>query len=167
MPVLVAQVCGAQPRPYGALTEALDQLQPGEVWVAHGGGARCAAWGEILTATARARGAAGAVLHGYHRDTPKVLAQDWPVFSHGAFGADAGVRSSVIAYRVPIEIGDVRIEPGDLLVGDVDGVVVVPRALEEEVLERALEKASAENTVLTAIRDGMSSTDAFAKYGVL
>jgi 4-hydroxy-4-methyl-2-oxoglutarate aldolase len=167
MPVLVAEVYGPQVRPFGLLTEALDQLQPGEVYVAHGGGAPCAAWGEILTATARMRGAAGAVLHGYHRDTPKVLAQDWPVFSHGPFGQDASVRSSVIGYRTGIEIAGVRVEPGDLVVGDVDGVVIVPRAVEDEVLGRALEKASAENTVLDAILRGRSSSDAFAQYGVL
>jgi 4-hydroxy-4-methyl-2-oxoglutarate aldolase len=167
MPVVVAAVYGPQAQPFGRLTEALDQLSPGDVWVADGGGVSCAAWGEILTATARIRGAAGAVLHGYHRDTPKVLAQGWPVFSHGPYAQDAAVRSIVIDVRVRIEIDGVAVEPGDLIVGDVDGVVVVPRALEDEVLERALEKASAENVVLGAIESGLSSTEAFARYGVL
>lgn len=167
MPVLVAAVSGPQAQPFGRLTEALDQLQPGEVYVAHGGGVPCAAWGEILTATARTRGATGAVLHGYHRDTWKVLAQDWPVFSHGAYGQDASVRSVVTDVRVRIEIEGVVVEPGDLIIGDVDGVVVVPRELEDEVLERALEKASTENVVLEAIRNGLSSTEAFARHGVL
>jgi regulator of RNase E activity RraA len=167
MPVLVEGVYGPQAQPFGRLTEALDQLQPGEVYVAHGGGVPCAAWGEILTATARLRGAAGAVLHGYHRDTWKVLAQDWPVFSHGSYGQDASIRSVVTDVRVRIEIEGVVVEPGDLIVGDVDGVVVVPREIEDEVLERSFEKASAENLVLHAIRDGLSSTEAFARYGVL
>jgi regulator of RNase E activity RraA len=167
MPVVTTEVSGPQPRAFGLLTEALDQLQPGEVYLVDGGGAPCAAWGEILTETARMRGAVGAVVHGYHRDTPKVLAREWPVFSHGAFAQDASVRSAVTAYRVGIEIGGVAIEPGDLVVGDVDGVVIVPRDVEDEVLTRALEKASTENAVLAAIRAGMSSSAAYDEYGVL
>ena len=127
----------------------------------------CAAWGEILTATARARGATGAVIDGYHRDTPRVLEQGWPVFSLGAYAQDAGVRTSVVDYRVPIEIGQVLISPGDLIVGDVDGVVVIPREIENEVIERSLAKATAENSVRQAIEAGMSSTEAFATFGIL
>lgn len=167
MPVLVVAVHGPQARPFGLLTEALDQLASGEVYLAHGGGIPCAAWGEILTVTAKSRGAAGAVLHGYHRDTTKVLAQGWPVFSHGAYAQDSAVRSSVVAYRVPVELGGVSIEPGCLVFGDVDGVVILPRELEDEVLERALEKVSAESRVLESIRAGLSSTAAFERYGVL
>jgi regulator of RNase E activity RraA len=166
MPVVATQVSGPQVRPFGLLTVALDQLQPGEVYLVDGGGAPCAAWGEILTETARMRGAVGAVIHGYHRDTPK-LPQDWPIFSRGPFAQDSSVRSAVTAYRVGIEIGGVAIEPGDLVVGDVDGVVIVPREIEDDVLARALDKASAENVVLAAIHAGMSSTAAFEQYRVL
>jgi regulator of RNase E activity RraA len=77
------------------------------------------------------------------------------------------VRSIVEAYRVPVQIGGVLVRPGDLIVGDVDGVVVIPREIEGEVLGAALEKVFAENLVLDAIRGGMSSTTAFQKYGVL
>ena len=80
MPVLMIDVHGPQKKPFGKLTEALDQLQPGDIYLASGGDMRCAYWGEILTATARTRGAEGAVIHGYHRDTPRVLEQNWPVF---------------------------------------------------------------------------------------
>jgi 4-hydroxy-4-methyl-2-oxoglutarate aldolase len=120
-----------------------------------------------MTATARVRGAAGAVLDGFHRDTVRVLEQDWPVFSRGRFAQDAGVRATVLDYRVPAEIGGVLVRPGDLVLGDLDGVVVVPAEIEDEVLERALTKATAENLVRQAIENGMSSTDAFATYGVL
>jgi 4-hydroxy-4-methyl-2-oxoglutarate aldolase len=167
MPALVADVFGPQPKPYGRLTEALDQLRPGEVYLAHGGRAEAASWGEILTVTAKVRGAVGAVIDGFHRDTPQVLTHDWPVFSRGAYAQDSGPRASVIDFRVAVEIGGVWIEPGDLVVGDRDGVLVVPRAVEDEVLERALVKASTENEVLKAIENGMSSTEAFARYGVL
>lgn len=167
MPLLITDVFETQRSPFGRLTEALDQLEPGDVYLARSGRAQCAAWGEILTATARARGAAGAVIDGFHRDTVRILEQDWPVFSRGRFAQDAGVRASVVDYRVPLEIDGVRVNPGDLIVGDIDGVVVVPSAVENEVLELALAKATAENMVRQAIEGGMSSTTAFATYGVL
>ena len=167
MPVLMIDVYGEQAQPFGKLTEALDQLQPGDIYLASGGAMRCAYWGEILTATARARGANGAVVNGYHRDTPMVLEQDWPVFSRGRFAQDSGVRTKVIDYRCPIEVGPVTVQPGDLVFGDLDGVVVIPRAQEAEVIERALEKARGEKLVRKEIEAGMSSTQAFAKYGIL
>jgi regulator of RNase E activity RraA len=167
MPVLTARVFGPQAKPFGRLTEALDALAPGDVYIANGGGAQCALWGEILTASARARGAVGAVVDGYHRDTRKVLEQRFPVFSRGAFGQDSSVRSVVLDFGVTVELGAVRIEPGDLVVGDLDGVLVLPRDVEDEVLERALEKAGTENEVRAAIEGGLSATEAFATFGVL
>ncbi|ODP36434.1 dimethylmenaquinone methyltransferase [Sphingomonas turrisvirgatae] len=167
MPVLMIDVYGPQAEPFGKLTQALDQLEPGDIYLASGGAMRCAYWGEILTATARARGANGAVVNGYHRDTPQVLEQDWPVFSRGRFAQDSSVRTKVIDYRCPIEVGPVTVQPGDLVFGDLDGVVVIPRAVEAEVIERALEKARGEKLVRQEIEGGMSSTAAFAKYGIL
>lgn len=167
MPVVMADVYGRQKQPFGKLTEALDQLRNGEVWLASGGAARCAYWGEILTATARTRGAVGAVINGFHRDTPRILEQNWPVFSRGRFAQDAAVRAAVVDYRCRIEIGGVIVEPGDLIFGDLDGVVVVPQSVEKEVIERALAKARGEKTVRKAIESGMSSTEAFRKYGIL
>ncbi|MEO0793646.1 MAG: RraA family protein [Verrucomicrobiota bacterium] len=168
MPVLMIDVHGEQKQPFGKLTEALDQLQPGEVYIASGGDMRCAYWGEILTATAKSRGAVGAVVNGYHRDTPKVLEQNWPVFSRGSYAQDSRVRTQVADYRCKIEVGGVWIEPGDLVFGDVDGVVIIPRRHEEVVLQQAFEKALAENLVRKEIEhNGMSSSEAFQKYGVL
>jgi 4-hydroxy-4-methyl-2-oxoglutarate aldolase len=167
MPALMIDVHGTQKTPFGLLTKALDDLLPGEVYVAGGGGLRCAYWGELLTATARARGAVGAVIDGYHRDTPKVLEQNWPVFSRGRYAQDSAVRTQVADFRCSIEIGGVWIEPGDLVFGDLDGVVIVPRALEREVVGRALEKARGEKVVRKAIEGGMSATAAFQKYGIL
>ncbi len=167
MPVVMIDVFGPQKKPFGLLTEALDQLEPGDVYLASGGGMRCAYWGELLTATAKTRGAAGAVIDGYHRDTPKMLEQNWPVYSRGRYAQDSSVRTQVTNFRCPIEIGGVWVEPGDLVFADQDGVVVVPRRLEAEVLERALEKASQENVVRKAIEAGMSSTAALKKYKVL
>lgn len=167
MPVLVADVYGPQRKPFGLLTEALDQLEPGEVYLAPRSGAQAAMWGEILTATAQSRGAVGAVVDGYHRDTVKVLGQGFPVFSHGNYAQDSSIRTIVHDFRTPVEIGGVHVAPGDLVVGDIDGVLVIPEEIEAEVIEAALEKASTENLVRAAIEDGMSATEAFARFGVL
>jgi len=167
MPVRIADVSGPQSRPFGLLTDGLDALAPGEIYLATGGSMGCAAWGEIMTATARTRGAAGAVIDGFHRDTPRVLEQHWPVFSRGSFAQDAGVRSSVIAYRCPVEIGGVWIEPGDLIFGDIDGVLVVPRRMEENVIRLALEKVAGEKVVRSEIEAGSTSTAVFDRYGIL
>jgi regulator of RNase E activity RraA len=167
MPVQWVDVHGPQAKPFGLLTESLDQLQPGEIYLASGGQGRCAYWGELLTTTARCRGARGAVINGVHRDTPRVLEQGWPVFSRGRYAQDSAVRAKVDAYRCPIEIEGVWIEPGDLLFGDIDGVVVIPQVLVPEVFEKALEKARTENHVRKAIEAGMSSTEALARFRVL
>jgi 4-hydroxy-4-methyl-2-oxoglutarate aldolase len=160
-------VYGPQEKPFGKLTEALDQLQPGEIYIASGGAMRCAYWGEILTATAKKRGAVGAVVNGYYRDTPMVMEQNWPVFSRGRFAQDSGVRTQVANYRCPIEIESVWVNPGDLIFADLDGVLVIPKAVEEEVVLKALQKARGEKLVRKEIENGMSSTEAFLKYGIL
>ena len=128
---------------------------------------RCAYWGELLTAAARTRGAVGAVVNGFHRDTPQVLAQDWPVFSMGRYAQDSSVRTAVVDFRCPIEVGGVWIEPGDLIFADQDGVLVIPREIEVEVITRALRKAREEKVVRRAIEGGMTATDAFKTYGIL
>jgi 4-hydroxy-4-methyl-2-oxoglutarate aldolase len=166
-PVLIADIDGPQARPFGRLTEALDAIQPGDVYLAAGGSMNCAAWGEILTATARTRGGAGAVIDGFHRDTPRVLEQKWPVFSRGSFAQDAGVRSSVVDFRCSVAIGGVHVEPGDLVFGDVDGVLVIPRPIEARIIDLALEKVAGEKIVRSEIEAGSSSTAVFDRYGIL
>jgi len=166
MPVLSKSVDGPQHLPFGRLTEALDQLRPGEIYLATGA-LNCASWGEIMTATAKTRGAAGAVIDGFHRDTPRILEQDWPVFSRGRYAQDAAVRSIVADFRCPIEIDKVRIRPGDLVFGDLDGVLIIPKEAEAEVITRALEKASGEKVARGEIEAGASSTNVFRKYGIL
>ncbi len=167
MTVLMIDVFGPQKKPFGLLTEALDQLQEHEIYIAAGGTGRCAYWGELLTATARVRGAVGAVLDGYHRDTPQVLSQNWPVFSRGPWAQDSSVRTQVVDFRCPIEIGQVTIHDGDLIFGDVDGVLVIPKEMAEQVVEQALEKAAGEKKVRAAIEGGMSATEAFRVFGIL
>lgn len=167
MPVLQADVLGPQEEPFGLMTQALDDLRPGEVYVATGGTMQSANWGEIMTATARTRGAVGAVINGYHRDTVRVLEQDWPVFSRGAWAQDSAPRMKVVDFRCRAQIDGVTVMPGDLVFGDVDGVLIIPPELEEEVVTRALQKARAEKVVRKAIEAGLTSTEAFKEYGIL
>ena len=127
----------------------------------------CAYWGELLTATAKKRGAAGAVLNGWHRDTPQVLEQNWPVFSCGCYAQDSSVRTQVVQYRCQIEIGQVTVQDGDIVFGDIDGVVIIPKEIAEEVITKALEKAAGEKQVRKAIENGMSATEAFSTFGIL
>ena len=167
MTVLMIDVYGEQNKPFGYLTEALDQLEKNEIYLATGGTKRCVYWGELLTATAKKRGAAGAVLNGWHRDTPQVLEQNWPVFSCGCYAQDSSVRTQVIQYRCQIEIGQVTVQDGDIVFGDIDGVVIIPKKIAEEVITKALEKAAGEKQVRKAIENGMSATEAFSTFGIL
>ena len=165
-PVLENDVYGEPKKPFGYMTEALDQLKPNEIYIATGAH-HSALWGELLTASAKARGAVGAVLDGYTRDTPQVLEQNFPVFCTGTWAQDSSVRTYVFDYRCDIEIGQVTVHNGDIVFGDVDGVLIIPKEIMEEVVSRALDKAGKEKTMRKAVEGGMLVTEAFAKFGVL
>ena len=167
MTVLMIDVFGPQTEPFGRLCECLDQIQENEIYICTGGTKRCAYWGELLTATAKAHGGTGAIIDGFHRDTPQVLEQDWPVFSMGSYAQDSSVRTKVVDYRCPIEIGQVTIREGDYIFGDVDGVVVIPKEVATEVVSEALEKAGKEKQLRKAVESGTPVTEAFRIYGVL
>ena len=154
-------------QPFGLLFQALDDLKENEVYVATGCAPQFALWGGLMTTRAMHLKAAGAVLDGYSRDTPEVLESGLPVFSYGGYAQDQGPRGKVVDYRVPVEINGVRIAPGDIVFGDMDGVLVIPRHAEEEAIRRALEKSSSESKVREAIQKGMSTVDAFKTFGVM
>lgn len=154
-------------KPFGLMLEALDDLKENEVYVCTGASPSYALWGELMSTRAMALGAVGAVVNGYSRDTKSILNLNFPVFSYGRYAQDQAPRGKVIDYRIPIEIEGVRINPGDIIVGDLDGVCVVPRDIEKEVIKSALEKARGEKTVQNAIENGMSAVEAFAKYGIM
>lgn len=166
MPVLTMDVYGNQKVPFGLMTQALDDLQEGEVYISAGAEFRSATWGEIMTATAKMRKARGAVVYGYHRDTPQVLSQNFPVFSLGHYAQDSGPRMKIAEYRIRIQVGNVWVSPGDLIFGDIDGVLIIPREVEQEVLRNSLEKAKAEKVVRKEIESGRSSTEVFKEYGI-
>jgi regulator of RNase E activity RraA len=154
-------------KPFGLMLEALDDLRPNEIYINTGSSPRNALWGELLSTRALKLGARGAVLHGYVRDTRAILNMNFPVFSFGSYGQDAGPRYKVYDFRVPVEIGAVRANPGDILFGDIDGVLVVPADVETEVFTKALEKARGEKVVRRELESGMSAVAAFKKHGIM
>lgn len=175
MPVLEADFAGdattgknaVSGRPFGLLFEALDDLKPREVYICAGASHRYALWGGLMSTRALQCEAAAAVVHGFHRDTNEILRLQFPVASFGSYAQDQGPRGKVVDWRVPIEMDRVRIFPGDVIYGDRDGLLVVPAAAVDEAFARAFEKARGENTVLNALKQGMSATEAFATFGIM
>ncbi len=112
-------------------------------------------------------GAAGAVVNGYSRDTKGIWRLNFPVFSYGRYAQDQAPRGKVVDFRIPIVIEGVSIHTGDIVIGDLDGVCIVPKQVEAEVFRLALEKANGEKTVQKVIQQGMSAKEAFDKYGIM
>ena len=112
-------------------------------------------------------GAAGAVVHGFHRDTNELLSLGFPVASFGSYAQDQGVRGKVLDWRVPIELDGIRVVSGDIIYGDRDGVLVIPKDVAEEVFVKAMEKVESENKVRLALESGMTTTEAFERFGVM
>jgi regulator of RNase E activity RraA len=154
-------------KPFGLMLEALDDLRPNEIYVNTGSSPRNAMWGELMSTRAGKLGARGAVLNGYVRDTKAILKLNFPTFAFGSYGQDAGPRYKVYDFRIPIEIGGVRVNPGDILFGDIDGVLVVPAQAETEVFTLALEKARGEKVVRRELESGSSAVAAFRKHGIM
>ena len=148
------------------MLHALDDLKRNEVYLCSGSSPTYALWGELMSTRAMKLGAAGAVVNGYSRDTRGILELNFPTFSWGRYAQDQAPRGKVIDFRVPLQVGDVRVESGDIVFGDIDGVCVVPRIIEREVFAKALEKARGEKTVKRAIEKGLSAQEAFNKYGI-
>ncbi len=154
-------------QPFGLMLEALDDLKRNEVYVCSGASPAYALWGELMSTRAMRLGAAGAVVNGYSRDTRGILELNFPTFSWGRYAQDQAPRGKVIDFRVPLQIGQVRIEPGSIIFGDMDGVCAVPGEVEREVFTKALEKARGEKRVRKAIESGVSARDAFDRFGIM
>ena len=165
--ILVHDVARASPNPYEVEFALVDDLSPGDVVVAVCGGHEAAFWGELLTTAAQNHRAHGAVVDGFCRDVKKVQAMGFPVFARGIAAADSKGRCEAVSRDVALRCGEVTIAPGDLISGDFDGVVVVPKDLTEEVVAKALEKVRGERTVYNALRSGMSAREAYARWGIL
>lgn len=156
------------PRPYELELKAVDDCQPGDVLIAAAGGSmRSGIWGELLTTAARNSGCAGAIVDGAIRDVRQIEAMSFPVWARGTSVYDSLHRQRVVDLDVIVEVGGVAIAPGDLVIADRDGVVIVPHDVESEALRRAWEKVHAENETRDAIRGGMKATKAYETFGVL
>ena len=154
--------------PYELEIKIIDDLKSGEIVVfGCGGSERIAPWGELLTTAARARGAVGAVTDGFVRDVRAIRNAGFSVFHGGIAPLDSKGRGVVKAIDVPIECAGVAVAPGDLVFGDADGVVVVPQAVEAEVLALAFNKIAGERNTLRDLQAGESLAAVFARYGIL
>jgi regulator of RNase E activity RraA len=174
MPVLEADCVGetvassGSVQPFGLMLRALDELQANEIYITTGASPRYALWGGLMSTRARALGAAGAVLDGFHRDTHEIVALEFPVFSRGSYAQDQRLRGRVIDYRCTIEFGNaVRVAAGDVIVGDIDGVVVIPAAHLEDVVAAAVAKVDGEERVRGMIQSGTSTEAIWAKIGIM
>jgi regulator of RNase E activity RraA len=171
-PVRVEAVFKAPDVPYVGLLKALDAVGKDQVYVTpsnrnNGGNHPAAFWGELLSTACKHKGVAGALTDGPVRDTTRMQALGFKVFGVETSPLDINSRYEVIEHNVPAVIDGVTINPGDLIVGDIDGVVIVPKDAIAEVVARVEEKNSGENLFRNAVKDGMAPSEAFAKYGVL
>lgn len=150
----------------GTVGDYIDEVQAGEAVVLDNGGRLDATvWGDILTEFARQHGIAGTVIHGVCRDTSRSLQLGYPIFSRGAYMRTGKDRVQAEAFRVPVSLGDVRVEHGDVLFGDADGVVVVPQGRQLEVLDVAREIERREDDIRTAVANGSALAEARRQSG--
>ena len=174
MPVLEAdcasEIVGHSGRSdaFGLMFAALDQLQSGEVYLCTGASPRYALWGGLMSTRAAHLGAVGAVVDGYHRDTREIAKLGFPLFSMGSYAQDQRLRGRVVDYRCAIEFGNgCRVMPGDLIVGDIDGVLVVPKADVADILRAAVVKVEGEDKVRDMILAGRSTGGIFEETGIM
>jgi 4-hydroxy-4-methyl-2-oxoglutarate aldolase len=155
--------------PYEIEMDLIDSLAPGEVTVlaCDGPTYRIAPWGELLTTAASIRGAAGCLTDGLVRDVRRIREMRFPVFAGGIGPLDSKGRAEMAAMDIAVEVAGVRVEPGDLVFGDVDGCVAIPKAVAPRVVARALEKVTAEDRTRDALAAGESLRQVFERFGVL
>jgi 4-hydroxy-4-methyl-2-oxoglutarate aldolase len=167
-PVLTADVYKLVDDPYGPEIEAVDSLKPNDVMVVcTQRSTRTCFWGELLSTAARARGARGIVVDGTVRDVAQISKMKFPTFATGIYMVDSAGRSIVIDHNCPVDCGGVLVNPGDIVFGDIDGVIVIPKEMEKEVIPLALEKVSKEDQLREELRKGTLLREAYNKYGVL
>jgi 4-hydroxy-4-methyl-2-oxoglutarate aldolase len=154
--------------PYELEIALVDSLQPDDIPVfACANSLEVAPWGELLATAARVRGSAGALMDGCVRDVKAIRAMAYPVFHGGIGPLDTRGRARIVALDVPVLCAGVAVATGDLVFGDADGVVIIPRAAEAEVLRLAFEKVKGEKTTLADLQRGDRLADVFARHGIL
>ncbi len=166
--VLTANIFQVIDDPYKGEIEAVDSLKSNDIMVVcTNRSTRTCFWGELLSTAARARGTRGIVIDGYTRDVAQIIAMQFPTFAAGMSVVDSAGRSIVVDHGCPVNCGDVLVNTGDIVFGDIDGVVVIPKELEKEVIPLALEKVGKENLTRNELLKGAMLKDVYAKYGVL
>jgi len=167
--ILAVDIYEVDENPYEGEIKAIDSVKPGEVVV--GATNRSTAnglWGELLSTATKVRGGRGAVIDGITRDVEKIIKLgNFPVFAVGFKPVDSAGRGKVIDYDCPVVCGDILVNPGDLIFCDYDGAIAIPKDIAEEVVIKALEKATKENLTRDMLLEGKYLADAYAKYGVL
>lgn len=154
--------------PYDLLLEFVDGLRDGEVAVGTTSSSTPGAlWGELMSAAALRKGARGVVMDGDGRDISQLMRMRFPAFFTGYSPAGTAGRMKVAEIRRNIYLGGVRVSDGDLVIGDLDGCLVVPREIESQVLTLAFEKVSGEKRSRTALEDGMGLVEMYEKFGIL
>jgi 4-hydroxy-4-methyl-2-oxoglutarate aldolase len=161
-------VTQAPERPYGGEVDFIDSLGPNDLVVMDCSRQPAAAWGELFSTAALARGARGALIDGYARDLDKIdTLGRFPVFGRGARPTDSLGRVSIGAVDVPVCVFGLTVHPGDLVVADRDGVAVVPRAHAKDMMDRASTKAATENSARGLLLEGGYLRDVWETYRVL
>lgn len=151
--------------PAGTVGDYIDDVPPGHVVVLDNGGRdNATVWGDILTEIAHRKGIAGTLIDGINRDVALSLELGYPIYSRGHWMRTGKDRVQVEATQVPVNIGDVRVAPGDLIRGDADGVVVIAREHEDKVLAAAEEIQRAEDAIRESVRKGMSLREARERH---
>ena len=152
--------------PAGTVGDYIDDVTPGSVIVLDNGGRdNATVWGDILTEVAHHKGISGTVIDGINRDVALSLELGYPIYSRGHWMRTGKDRVQVAATGVPVKIGDVRVCPGDLIRGDADGVVVIPREQENKVLATAEAIQKAEEAIRASVRSGMSLRESRQQHG--
>ena len=154
--------------PYELEIALIDSLAKDDIPVfACSNPARIAPWGELLSTAAQVRGATGALMDGCTRDIKAIRAMNFPVFHGGIAPLDSKGRGKVAEIDVPIRCAGVAVSPGDLVVGDADGVIVIPRAVEAVALDKAFAKVRGENDTREELERGTRLAEVFARHGIL
>ena len=168
VPVVIVADLSEPDLPYDGELTALDGLRAGDVPLfAVAPGVRCASWGELFSCAALGRGAAGVVLDGFARDAAAITALGFPTFARGLSPLDTFARATVTGIGVEARVGGVDVRPGDLVVGDIDGIVVVPQEMVADIADAVVTKHRLEGNARDDLLAGMSIREVWAKYRVL
>jgi regulator of RNase E activity RraA len=154
--------------PYDQVIKCIDSLEPGAILVTTGSvHLETGIMGELTATALQVKQCRGAIVNGYTRDLRKLIKMGYPTFAWGASPIDTTGRVRVVEYNIPITIGGMQVTPGDLVFADLDGIMVIPREAEEEVIGKVLDRITTESVVRKELAEGKPMSDVWSKYGVL